>query len=99
MGAFKRVNEIQIPRTPEEGAAWGWDAHESVVIKDVFTLGDAEAVANMSAGADGTPSVSMSQVKMLDRMIVRWNFTDDSGNVGVKNELSISQLPMNYVAP
>jgi len=94
MGAFNRVSEITIPRTPEEGKAWGWDQHETVTLKDVYTIGDAEYTAVFREGA---PSVS--PVKLLDAMIVRWHLTDENGNEAVKNERSIARLPANYAQP
>jgi hypothetical protein len=94
MGAFNKAKEIFIPRNPEEGQAWGWDSHESVTLKDVFTIGDAQAIKVMIDGV-----ANASETKLLDRMILRWNLTDENGNVGVKNEQSIERLPANYSKP
>lgn len=100
MGAFSRVKEITLPANPEQCKAWGWDAHETVTIKNKFTVGDMEDSTSIQGTAeDGTPNVTVSSSKMLDAMITSWNLTDDAGNVVPKSLEAVRQLPMNYVEP
>ena len=102
MAAFTRADEVTIPRSPDEGVKWGWEAHETVSLKGTFTIGDAEASSTLSVSkgesgpqVNGTPAI----VATMYRMITRWNLTDDQNRVAELNLNNISLLPMRYFNP
>lgn len=103
MAAFTRVEEVTIPRTPEEGQQWGWEPHESVTLKGTFTVGDAEAssIIKMTPNEQGKPEVttSTSLTKQMYRMIKRWTLTDEQHRVAEVTLRNIEMLPVHYLTP
>jgi hypothetical protein len=96
MAAFSKKAEITLPATPEEGAKWGWEPHETVTIKGNFTMGDAQSSVKMTT--DDSPD-EVNTLKLMEAMIVSWNFTDDNHNVVVLSPQSVAQLPLEYAGP
>lgn len=100
MGAFSKKANITLPANPEQGAAFGWEPHETVTLKGAMTVGDMDSISTLKVGSDGkTPEMDMSSVKMIASMIVEWNLTDDQNRVAELNEKNIAALPLNYSTP
>jgi len=111
MGAFDAAPNITLPddSNPEEATKfrkkWGWEAHEVVILKGVYTTADQELVENAGGGLKGEgrkgkPDVRIgsSRAKLLEVMIRDWTFTMN----GRKQEVSknaIAHLPSNYRTP
>jgi hypothetical protein len=92
MGAFSSVDNIMLPRTPEEREEWGWEPHETITIKGKASTEDIDAI-NV-----GDQRGKRTQV-MLERFITAWTLTYDNGQPVKVNPTSISQLPGKYIIP
>lgn len=109
MGAFDRNRQnivIPDPDKPADSAAfrekWGWEPHEQIVVRSVFTAGIQEAVGNASTLMDAEGNMSIragtGRTAMLEGMIVSWTLTDNGIPVKVTPE-SIRDLPAEYSTP
>lgn len=112
MGAFDKRDNIIIPDDDKDTAAavafrkkWGWDAHEQIIIRGVFTAGDQEEMENASshlAGKGKNRNIEVktgsARFKLLERMIVDWTLTENGRPVAVTKE-AIRRLPTNYRKP
>lgn len=111
MGAFDKKANITIPNPddPKASAAFrkknGWDAHEQIIIRGVFTAADQEEVENASAELRGKGKkrnfevkTGSARLKLLECMIVDWTLTANGKPVSVTPE-TIRQLPANYRKP
>jgi hypothetical protein len=110
MGAFsKRRQNIVIPDPDDaKGSAtfrekWGWEPHEQIIIRSVFTEGAREAIGNASTQVDGDGNVAIlagtGRTAMLEQMILSWTLTDDSGLPVPVTAESIRALPAEYSTP
>jgi hypothetical protein len=102
MGAFDDVAPIILPRSDEERTKWGWEAHETVILKGQLDVSDQEYVANRYGKADkkGNVEIAMGtgRYALLHRMIKSWTFMYNGKPV----ELSVSninRLPASYSNP
>ncbi|SRR5581483_7192628 len=111
MGAFDKRPNIVIPNDEDPKAAaafrkkWGWDAHEQIIVRGVFTAGDQEEMENASASLHGKGKNRALEVKtgsarrkLLELMIVDWTLTAGGKPVPVSPE-NIALLPANYRRP
>jgi hypothetical protein len=108
MGAFDQVTNITVPDDEGDpiGATafrkrYGWEPHEVVIMRGMFTTGDMEAVGNASMSVDKnkpTFSGGSGRVHLLHRMIVDWTFSAGGRKVPVTLD-AIRRLPANYSTP
>ena len=110
MGAFsKKRKNIVIPDPDDtKGSAefrekWGWEPHEQIMIRSVFSQGVSESIGNASTQVDGEGNITLlagtGRTSMLENMIVGWTLTDDDGvPVSVTPE-NIRELPPEYSTP
>ena len=111
MGAFDVAKPITIPddSKPEEAAAfrkkWGWEAHEQVTIKGMYTGVEEEAVSNASSSIKGKGKnrdvevhMGTARNKLLEVMIVGWTLVQNGRPVEVTDR-AILRLPANYRKP
>jgi hypothetical protein len=99
MGAFDDVAPIIIPRSDDERRAWGWEAHEQVILKGSITVGDQEYVTNRYGKVDGKGNTEVQmgtgRYALLDRMIVSWTF-QYNGQPVMLSPANIKRLPAHY---
>lgn len=101
MAAFDDISPITLPRNEDERKRWGWEPHEQVVIRGVYTAADAEAVGNSSAstGKDGVVfQLGTARIKLMERLIQSWTFTRNGLPVPVSLD-AIRRLPGTYQTP
>lgn len=111
MGAFDVAKPIVIPDPNDEKAAeafrkkWGWEPHEQVIIKGMFTGVEQEAVDNASSSMKGKGKnrdvemhMGTARNKLLEVMILDWTFMQGGRKVEVSDR-SILRLPANYRKP
>ncbi len=113
MGAFDDIPNVLVPDDTDMEAAkafrrkWKWDAHEQVILRGTFTAADHEAVQNATSPTAPTQQRKVTEVearvgtghlRLLERMIVDWTFTQNGRKVGVTPQ-AIRRLPANYVTP
>lgn len=110
MGAFSKQRKnivIPDPDKPEESEAfrkkWGWEPHEQIILRPVFTEGAREAIGNASTQVDTDGNVAIlagtGRTAMLEQMIVSWTLTDDHGVVVAVTPENIRDLPAEYSTP
>jgi len=99
MGAFDDVSPIILPRSDEERAKWGWEAHEQVILKGQLDVSDQEYVLNNygKATKKGNVDIAMGtgRFALLHRMIKSWTFTRNGQAVEVSVS-NINRLPARY---
>lgn len=100
MGAFDGTNRtITIPESPEQGKAWGWDAHETVTARVVVTMADEEWVNNQVTkmvlgtikprkGKKAQPldiqsNLGATRRLWVERMLQSWTLTKDGRPVSI----------------
>lgn len=113
MGAFDAKQPIVIPNpnNPEQAAAfrekWGWEPHEQVILRGVYTAGHMAAVQNASVHSDiGSDQASSritlatgdGRLKLMECLIIGWTFKQGGQDVPVSIH-AISQLPYHYMQP
>lgn len=111
MGAFDVVPNITIPdpANTEKAAAfrkkWGWEPHETIIIRGQYITEIQEEVENASSGLKGEGNkkeaelrVGTSRRKLLELMIVDWTLAENGRRV-TPDARSIGRLPANYRTP
>jgi hypothetical protein len=108
MGAFDDIPHILVPDPSDSKAEaafrkkWGWEPHEQVILKGIFTAGDQETMNNASVTTDksGTANIQAgtARIKMLECMIVDWTLLRNGQRVPVSSS-TIKRLPANYSNP